>query len=248
MNRKIALRQEAFNKECDWLIKKTICHRGIYDNESVFENTLEAYNGAIEKKVSIELDVQLTNDLQVICFHDTSLKRFFNRSRDVKDISYKRLNKIRYDLQVPLLKDVLKLVNGETELVIELKSTNGKYNKLLVKKVYEILKNYRGKYVIVSFNPFMIKAYKNLDKNAYVGINTTTRTKNILEKLVVDKGLFNWFVKPDFISCDIDNFNDKQLSKYKEKGYKIIGWTLKDEDRKKELVKYYHNFIVEGIE
>ena len=248
MNRKTILRKEMFNKDCAWLFKKSIYHRGVYDNKVIFENTIESYQRAIEKKAAIELDVQLTNDLQVVCLHDTSLKRFFNRSREVKDISYKRLNKLRYDFQVPLLKDVLKLVNGKVELVIELKNINRKYNKMLVNKVHELLRNYHGKYVIVSFNPFMLKAYKKLDKKAYIGRNGTTNTKNIIEKLIIDKQLFNFLVKPDFISYDIDNYDEKKLSKYKEKGYKIIGWTLKDEDRKKQLKKYYHNFIVESVE
>lgn len=240
-------RKEKFNDECAWLFKKAIYHRGSYDNKLVYENTIKAYKQAIDKKAPFELDVQLTNDLQVVCLHDTNLKRFFNRERDVKDISYKRLNKLRDDLQVPLLKDVLKLVDGKVELIIELKSVNRKYNKELVKRVYELLKDYNGKYVIVSFNPFMLGSYRRLDKRAYLGRNGTSNTANFIEKLIVDKNYFNFLAKPDFISYDVDNFNEERLLKYKEKGYKIIGWTLKDSNRKKELKKHYDNFIVENL-
>ena len=244
MGKKSIVRKENFNKECEWLFKKKIYHRGYYDNKAIYENTIESYKKAVESNGAIELDVQLTNDLQVICFHDTSLKRFFNRERDVKDISYKRMNKIREDIKVPLLKDVLKLVEGKAELVIEFKSVNSKYNKNLIKKVYELLKDYNGKYVVVSFNPFMLYLYKKLDKKAYIGMNGSKKTRNIFERLVVEKHCFNWLLQPDFISYDIDNFDDKRLEKYKNKGYKIIGWTLKN-DNKKELKKYFDNFIIE---
>lgn len=238
-------RKENFLKDCKWLFKKTIYHRGCYDNLDIFENTLSAYKLAIEKKAAIELDVQLTNDLQVICFHDTYLKKFFNRERHVRDISYKRLNKIRIDLQVPLFKDVLKLIDGKSELVIELKSTNGKYNKILVKKVAEILKDYKGKYVIVSFNPVMLKNFKRLNKEAYIGRNGTAKNSNWVENLIISKNWFNWWLKPDFISYDVDNFDEEFIKILKEKEYKVIGWTLKDKERKKELKKYFDNFIIE---
>ena len=116
MNKKRIERREKFNKDCEWLFNKKIYHRGYYNNKVIYENTIEAYSKAIENNGAIELDVQLTNDLQIICFHDTSLKRFFNRERDVKDISYKRMGKIRDDLKVPLLKDVLKLVEGKAAI------------------------------------------------------------------------------------------------------------------------------------
>ena len=245
MSNKVNERKEKFLNDCSWLFKKSIYHRGCYNNQDVFENTMEAYKLAIEKKAAIELDVQLTSDLQVICFHDTYLKRFFNREREVKDISYKRLNKIRVDFQIPLFKDVLKLVDGKTELVIELKSTNAKYNKILVQKVNEILKEYNGKYVIVSFNPIMLNKFKRVNKDVYIGRNGTSKTANLLEKLIIDKNWFNWWLKPDFISYDIDNFNEEYLKNLKEKQYKIIGWTLKDKERKKSLKKYFDNFIIE---
>ena len=141
-------------------------------------------------KAPFEFDVQLTNDHQVICFHDTTLKRLFNRERDVSDISYKRLNKLRDDLQVPLLKDVLKLVDGKVELVIELKNSQRKLNKVLVKKVAELLKDYKGKYVVVSFNLFLLSMYKKLDENAYIGRNLSENADGFVSKMIIKN---NWF-------------------------------------------------------
>lgn len=238
-------RKELVVKDCGWLFKKTIYHRGKFDNKNIYENTILAYKNALESKVAIELDVQLTNDGEVICFHDDSLKRLFNRERLVKDISYKRINKLRDDLQVPLLKDVLKLIDGKVELMIELKNTNSKFNKELVKRVYNLLKDYKGKYVIVSFNPFILRNYRKLDKNVYLGRIGSSKNEKFIHKLIVGKNYFNFLAKPDFISYDINNYDVKRLEKFKEKGYKVIGWALKDKTKEKELRKYYDNFIIE---
>lgn len=239
-------KKKQFENDAKWLFKKNLLHRGKFDNVKVYENTIEAYQGAIDLKMPFEFDVQLTNDLQVICFHDTNLKRLFNRERDVSDISFKRINKLRDDLQVPLLKDVLKLVDGKVELMIELKSTKRKLNKILVEKVAELLKDYKGKYVIVSFNPFLLSDYKSLDRNAYIGRILSENAKGFVEKLIIKNNRFNFWVNPDFISYDISNFDEKKISKFKKKGYKIIGWTLKEKEAEKDLKKHYDNFIIEG--
>lgn len=241
-------RKIRFENDCKWLFKKPIYHRGKFDNVKVYENTIDAFKLAINDDVPFEFDVQLTGDYKVVCFHDDNLKRLFNKDRLVSDISYKRINKLRDDLFVPLLKDVLNMVDGKVELMIELKHTTPKLNKILVKEVFDLLKDYKGKYVIVSFNPSLLKEYHKLDENAYIGRIGSANHKGFIHKLIVNKHLFNFIVKPDFISYDIDYINHKLLAKYKKKGYKITGWTLKDKSKIKELKKYYDNFIIEGLE
>lgn len=242
------IRKDNFIKDCKWLFKKPIYHRGKFDNKSVYENTMEAYKRAVDDKSPFEFDVQLTSDYEVICFHDSDLKRMFNRERLVKDISYKRINKLRDDLKVPLLKDVLKMVDGKVELMIELKNINHKFNNILVNKVHELLKDYKGKYVIVSFNPFILNLYKSLNNDVYRGRIGSGDTNGFFNKLIVEKNWFNFIAKPDFISYDVDFHNEERLKKYREKGYKITGWTLKGKDKIKNLKKYYDNFIIEGLE
>lgn len=242
------LRKEQFNSECKWLITKPIYHRGKFDNINAHENTLEAFKLSLLDNSPFEFDVQLTNDNQVVCFHDKTLKRMFNRERLVSDISYKRLNKLRDDLKVPLLKDVLEIINGKVELMIELKSRTRKLNSLLVKKVHELLKDYNGKYVIVSFNPNLLRKYKKLDKEAFLGRIGSGKYPRYFEKYIISNHGLRWLVKPDFISYDIDNPNDKLFEYYKSEGYPIIGWSLKNTANINELKKIYDNFIIEGIE
>ncbi len=240
-------RIKTFEVDHKWVYSKNIYHRGKFDNVKVYENTMEAYKAALAEKCPIELDVRLTSDGEVVCLHDRSLKRLFNRERDISDITYKRLNKLRDDLTVPTLKEVLKEVDGKVELMIELKHASAKHNRYLVKKVYELLKDYNGKYVVVSFNPNMLNKYRRLDKGVYTGRIGSTETTNLIEKLVIDNFIWASYSKPDFISFDVYNYNEEKIKKLKEKGYKIIGWPLKNKEEKKELSKLFDNYIVEGF-
>lgn len=240
-------RLKIFEVDYKWVYTKNMYHRGKFDNVKVFENTMEAFKAAAEEKCPVELDVRLTADREVVCLHDNSLKRLFNRDRDISDISYKRLNKLRDDFTVPLLKDVLKEIDGKIELMIELKSSTNKQNKLLVKHVYEILKDYSGKYVIVSFNPKLLRQYKKYDKAAFTGRIGSMDVEGLFMKVWVANLFWVSFSKPDFISYDIYNYDEERLKKLKNKGYKIVGWALKSKEEKKGLSKIFDNYIVEGF-
>lgn len=100
-----------------------IAHRGFH----LFapENSLGAYKAAIDAGLSIELDIRQTKDGQIVCFHDAYTKRLLNipgllsmfNYDDIK--SYKILGS---EYTIPKFADVLKLVDGKVELLVEVKS------------------------------------------------------------------------------------------------------------------------------
>ena len=57
-----------------WLVETPIAHRGLHDKTSP-ENSLSAFEKAVENGYAIELDVQLLADDTVVVFHDESLSR-----------------------------------------------------------------------------------------------------------------------------------------------------------------------------
>ena len=55
---------------------RAFTHRGLYElDQSVPENSLEAFRRAVEAGYGAELDVQRTRDGQIVVFHDDSLQR-----------------------------------------------------------------------------------------------------------------------------------------------------------------------------
>jgi glycerophosphoryl diester phosphodiesterase len=59
----------------DWLLNTPITHRGLYDNITVPENSLEAFRRSLEAGYPIELDVRLLRDGYICVFHDIYLSR-----------------------------------------------------------------------------------------------------------------------------------------------------------------------------
>ena len=110
---------------------KLIAHRGL-TNKYIKENTLEAFNNAIENGfIGFECDVRLTKDnVPVIC-HDPFIDRTSNRRGLIRNYTYKELKKINFGSKkvpskIPTLKQVLRL---DCVKVIEL---------LLESKVYSL--------------------------------------------------------------------------------------------------------------
>ena len=136
-----------------FLKERIISHRGIYDNKKVFENSLEAIKKAKEKNYIVEIDIHLTKDDQIVVFHDYNTKRITKKDMIIENTNYKDLNNQNI-YHIPLLKEVLDLVNEEVPLLIEIKQES-KVGKL-EHKLMDILNNYKGKYAIQSFNPLTI--------------------------------------------------------------------------------------------
>lgn len=144
-----------------WLDQRYIAHRGLHD-ENNCENTMKAFKNAIEHQYHIELDVQLTKDQVVMVYHDTHLKRLTGYDAFLEDLTYQEIKeKVRYlqnNEELPLFEDVLKLCEGKTGLMIEIKKPTYYTPEIRVEPyVYELLKNYKGDFVIKSFNPFSVK-------------------------------------------------------------------------------------------
>ena len=59
-----------------WLTARPIAHRGYHDRAAGrIENTASAFAAAIDRNFSIECDLRLTADEEVIVFHDETLDR-----------------------------------------------------------------------------------------------------------------------------------------------------------------------------
>ena len=98
-----------------------ISHRGEHDNETVFENTLPAFDNALNHGVwGIECDVRWTRDLVPVVFHDADLLRLFNSADMVGRIEFAHLRE-EYP-QIPTLKEVVARYGKALHLMVEIKT------------------------------------------------------------------------------------------------------------------------------
>lgn len=124
-----------------------LAHRGVtYDHKDNTIQSLDAINNYLQNysELGVELDVTLSKDEKVICLHDNNINGILT-------------TEILYDNMkiVPLLDDVIKLLKKYKIIInIEIKNHFEKNNKILVKKVLEIIEDHKviKKCLITSFN------------------------------------------------------------------------------------------------
>ncbi len=144
------------------------------------ENTLASIQLALDLGVDrIEIDVQQTNDNVIIVLHDRTLRRTTNGFGFVKNMNYKDLlafsagikfNKVYEDEKIPTLEQVIDLINGRVELVIETKYSYLYYPNI-ERHILNIIKNKNafGWCKIISFNDRALFRINKLNKQIRTG-------------------------------------------------------------------------------
>lgn len=234
--------QEITDGSLNWLTEKKISHRGIHDNLTIPENSLAAFKASIDQGVSIELDVQLSKDKKVMVYHDYNLKRVTGLDEDLVNLNYNELESLRLfntEEKIPMLKEVLELVDGKTPILIEVKN-EGKVGELEA-RLYKELKEYKGEYAIQSFNPFVLEWFKNnageIPRGQLAGGYQGSNLK-FYEKFLLSNLLLNFKSKPAFISYKADELPKGIVASLRKSGTPILGWTV---TKGNDLDKIYEN-------
>ena len=158
-----------------------LIHRGLA-KKKFKENTISAFKYCFKKNYGIETDIHCTKDNKIICFHDFNLKNKFKINKKIKDSNYQEIKNIslKFNSEVPLLDDLLKLTRSKFRLMIELKPIFSKKNLIsLINKI----KNYKN-FNLTSFHEQnLINLYK-LKKNLTLGIifSSSTQIKQFKNK------------------------------------------------------------------
>lgn len=225
-----------------------IAHRGLHDKDTP-ENSMGAFKKALEKDIAIEFDVHLLKDNKIVVFHDDNLKRMTGIDKKINELSYDEIKDIKLansDEKIPLLEDVLKLVNGKVLLDIELKCDHEKYK--LEDALIEVLKDYTGKIVLKSFDYKTVKYLKK--KTSYkVGLlikNLEGKNINKVDRYLLKSNLFLKYIKPDFIACDYRILDYKNIKSFRTRN-PIFTWTIKDKNILEQVKDKADYFLVENI-
>jgi glycerophosphoryl diester phosphodiesterase len=119
------------------------------------ENSLEAFQKAVDNGYGIELDVQLSADGQAVVFHDANLLRLFGENVAVSSLTVEELA----EYGIPTLAEALELIDGKVPVIVEMKGEDGDISVAPI--TAEILDEYVGDYCVESFNPLSLKTVKD---------------------------------------------------------------------------------------
>ncbi|WP_372755721.1 glycerophosphodiester phosphodiesterase family protein [Labilibaculum sp.] len=225
-----------------------IAHRG--ESYDAPENTLAAIKLAWERgAVSVEVDVHMTQDGQIVVIHDADTSRVANRKMILKKSLYADLKKLDVGSfkhikwkgeQIPLLQEVLDTVPHAGRLIIEIKSNVDLLPRLKI--LLEKSKLKTDQIEIIAFDSKVLAEAKQimpkykmlwlLDLDYYLPWWLIFISKKRLIKKVKTlhlEGVNVWdgkLLTKDFI-CN-----------FKKAGLLVYTWTVNNPTRAKQLIEY----------
>lgn len=211
-------------------------HRGLHGNGAP-ENSLEAFRRALEGGYGMELDVHLMKDGSLAVIHDYSLKRTAGMDVRIEDLTAEELPNYRLegtDEPIPLLPQVLSLVDGRVPLIVELKAT-GENFAALTEAAVTLLEGYKGLYCIESFDPRCIGWLKRNRPHIIRGqlAQNFLREKGglpLLQKVLMSWQLTHFLTTPDFVAYQFrDRKNLGTFLSRKLWGAQGVSWTIKSQ-------------------
>ena len=167
-----------------------------------------------------------------------------NKNVSISNLTLKDIKSDDYLLpngeHIPLLSEVIDLVNGRTGLLVELKIALG---SKLEKAVHKVIKGKESWIFVQSFKPTIISYFKKNAPEFERGILSDNIVFPIT-KLFIKK------MRPDFISYGVKNTSKISLHKFMEKHeMNLLTWTINTEDKvKKSINDKANNIIFEKVD
>lgn len=216
-----------------FLMRQPFAHRGLHDGRKALENSLTAFDRAIERGYGIELDVRMTRDGNVIVFHDAELGRMTGSRGQLKSMSSQQLCGIRLrgskdTLQT--LDDVLRHIHGRAPVLIEVKATENKYLPACF-AVRRALEGYRGEAAVMSFHPGVPGWFAEHAPKVVRGLVMTEKEGRAFSPYGVRRWLRRqllvWKAKPHFLAFDIRRLPSPFTEAARQHGLKVLTWTVR---------------------
>ncbi|MCD8326751.1 MAG: glycerophosphodiester phosphodiesterase [Lachnospiraceae bacterium] len=242
---------KASSGEGTWLY----AHRELHDNAGEApENSMAAFQKAVDAGYGIELDVQLTKDKVPVVFHDNTLQRICKVPGCVSDYTFEELQSFPLSTsqeRIPRFADVLQLIHGQVPLIVEYKMETADTEVCVLGN--ELLTRYQGLYCIESFHPAAVHWYKKHRPDIMRGQLSTdfVRESEYRRKPVywlLTYLMFNFWTKPDFIAYDhhaADNLSFRIATKLL--GALPVAWTIRSEEELENARKSFQIFIFDSF-
>jgi len=247
------IKKDVYNS---WLTKIPIAHRGLH-NELYPENSLGAFKNAIDHGFAIETDVHITTDSVIVIFHDDKLKRMTGKEGNIDEKSYDEIKDLKLlggvNEKIPTLKELLELVDGKVPLLIEIKDHNHKEIGKLEKPLTDMLRSYKGEYAIQSFNPYIVKWFKNNAPEIVRGQLASYFTsefgktfRGMMQRFVLRNCMLNGICGAEFTSYDTSFIGRRRVRSIRKK-MPVLMWTVRSQNHLDKCKGLFDNVIFEGF-
>lgn len=186
------------------------------------ENTLASFSTAIQAGVNaIELDVQVCSTGELVVIHDSRVDRTTDGEGLISQLSLTTLRKLNAGNgeKIPLLQEVLDLVNNKVEIHIELKAIG------TAKKTAQLIEEYVEKKQY-TYQSFLISSFNHQELMEFRTHNTECRIAALIAHTPVNyaapfKNLGLWSLNVDF-----DNSSAEFVRSAHQHGYRFLVYTV----------------------
>ncbi|MBZ9632422.1 glycerophosphodiester phosphodiesterase [Salegentibacter sp. LM13S] len=214
-----------------------IGHRGAKGH--LAENTLESIKRALEFGVdAIEIDVHRCKTGELVVIHDFTLDRTTNGSGEIAKKTLAELKdlKVEDQFEIPLLIEILELIQGKCAINIELKGLNTATATSEIIKKYIAKKNWKYEdFIVSSFQKNELFQMRKLDENVPLGILSKA---SVSEAIELGKLLEASAIHPSLGIITRDNVTASQQA-----GFKVNVWTVNEP----QDIERMREFGVDGI-
>ena len=240
-------------------LRLPLAHRALHDVKNGRpENSRAAIRAAIAAGYGIEIDLQISSDGQAVVFHDYDLARLTRQKGPVQKRSAAELSAVPLlggDEGIPEFAEILELVAGRVPLLVELKDQHGQMGPtdgMLERAVAADLQGYAGPVAVMSFNPHMVAALRDLAPDVPRGL-TTAGFRRIGWPLLKRSVRHHLRHIPDydsvgasFISHDIKGLDMSRVAELKAQGTAILCWTVRSLKEERAARMVADNITFEG--
>lgn len=241
------------------LLIRPITHRGLHDRyDGRPENSIEAFQAALDQKYGIELDLQMSKDGVAMVFHDYQLDRLTGETGPVAQRTAAELGAIPLTggkETIPTLAAVLKLVAGQVPLLIEIKDQDGEMGPNigpLEEATAADLGDYQGDVAVMSFNPHAVAAFGKAAPAIPRGL--TTSAFDPADWAPLPRSVCSHLRDiPDFETCGASFISHEatdlarpRVADLKGGGAHVLCWTIKSAKQEAQARKVADNVTFEG--
>lgn len=240
-------------------LRLPIAHRGFHDRAAGrVENSRAAVRAAVEAGYGIEIDVQPSADRVPMVFHDYDLRRLTGVAGRLRAHDAEALGRIRLtdsDEGIPTLSEILRIVNGQVPLLVEIKDQDGAMGPdvgPLEEAVAVLLMAYRGPVAVMSFNPNSVAVMARAAPGIARGLTTSAFSAEgwpLLPASVRD----HLREIPDydrtlssFISHEASDLGRPRVEELRRKKAGILCWTIRSPEAEAEARRIAQNITFEG--
>lgn len=234
-----------------WVTDRPIAHRGLHDAD-LPENSLGAFEAAVDAGLPLELDVHASLDSEAVVFHDESLLRMTGTKGDVRAWPWHRLRDLRLggtDQPLPSLAQVLHMVRGRVPVVVEVK--NSGTVGVIERAVARALDLYTGPVAVQSFNPLSLAWFRRERPAIPRGLLAGDMHESdfgLAKRVLLQRMLLAPHVRPAYVGYDLQALPETSASLLRRLGIPLLAWTVRTREEQTRALGLADNYIFEFVE